>query len=763
MTSEGINFFDGWVKKRTLGKGTFGCVTLWRHEISHEAIAIKECCLQLSSRNKQRWREEIDMMTKKQHPNLIAVREIPAGLEKALNSPEPCLGMELGEGGDLRKFLNQSLNSTGLSEFVVLNILRDVANAVSFLHSHKIIHRDLKPENILLTYMGDKVVYKITDLGYAKQLDQSSVANSFVGTMKYLAPELYTSEKDGYTITADYWSFGNVIFECITGHRPFDFDRSFVDWLGIVSKKNTDHICGYPGEGSEIEFRTKLPKPNKLSSPLVSKFEEWLRLVMDWNPRRRGGEKDETGRRLCFRIIDDILDTKTVHVFCVSSCKLLSFAVEESDTVCRLEEKIREHLEVEPDAFVLPNGQTPDASESLLECYNQAGDTEWVLYSLNTEFLLKRSGKRFHGGYSVTDDMATCVQKMMESPDEARTLSQYKRTWACSFDFCSRLAKNYRRLLQAQRAIILTLRSCNSCLMREQEVMIAEANKLNANLDMLLDSCECDLNLFHKTGYGKNCCECDLNLFHKTGYGKNPGKNLINDLKAQVAKVQREFVDLKSSSLVTIAETELDELTKCAKEELEKLTKLIDTQKSDSKYMSQLLWQAISVWERLEYEFYGHLGKVIKCKKKMQMLLPTISDTVGKIQGYRKKLTKMMQRKQEMTWKTLMLESASSSLSSGYNSVTNTLSSLIQDVNKEQLDSTSVVTESKEKLDKLGSLIKTISKYDQQNSLASDALISILVKRRVSANAVHSTLKEDELEELEIVRKPTATSEPAHM
>ncbi len=43
------------------------------------------------------------MMTKKRHPNLISVREIPAGLESALNSPEPCLGMEQGEGGDLRK------------------------------------------------------------------------------------------------------------------------------------------------------------------------------------------------------------------------------------------------------------------------------------------------------------------------------------------------------------------------------------------------------------------------------------------------------------------------------------------------------------------------------------------------------------------------------------------------------------------------------------------------------------------------------------
>ena len=43
------------------------------------------------------------MLTQKQHPNLVAVREIPAALVTVLNSPEPCLGMELCEGGDLRK------------------------------------------------------------------------------------------------------------------------------------------------------------------------------------------------------------------------------------------------------------------------------------------------------------------------------------------------------------------------------------------------------------------------------------------------------------------------------------------------------------------------------------------------------------------------------------------------------------------------------------------------------------------------------------
>ena len=67
-----------------------------------------------------------------------------------------------------------------------LNILRDISGGLKFLHDHKIIHRDLKPENILLSQQEKNTVFKIADLGYAKQLDEMSIAKSFVGTLQYL-------------------------------------------------------------------------------------------------------------------------------------------------------------------------------------------------------------------------------------------------------------------------------------------------------------------------------------------------------------------------------------------------------------------------------------------------------------------------------------------------------------------------------------------------------------------------------------------------
>lgn len=106
-----------------------------------------------------------------------------------------------------------------------------------------------------------QIVYKLIDLGYAKELDQSSICTSFVGTLQYLAPELFMSktyvtlsylklcivlpaEKTNvscnilqivtiafrYNYSVDYWSLGLVSHEVITGVRPFLPNMAPVSW-----------------------------------------------------------------------------------------------------------------------------------------------------------------------------------------------------------------------------------------------------------------------------------------------------------------------------------------------------------------------------------------------------------------------------------------------------------------------------------------------------------------------------------------------------
>jgi len=89
--------------------------------------------------------------------------------------------------------------------------------ALAYLHERDIIYWDLKPENVLID--GDGYV-KITDFGLSKTNVKSDTdAESFCGTPEYLAPEVLL--RKGYGKSVDWWSFGSIIFEMLTGTPPF--------------------------------------------------------------------------------------------------------------------------------------------------------------------------------------------------------------------------------------------------------------------------------------------------------------------------------------------------------------------------------------------------------------------------------------------------------------------------------------------------------------------------------------------------------------
>ncbi len=151
-------------------------------QITHEAIAIKECCVQLSSRNKQRWKEEIEMMTNRQHPNLISVREIPPGLEQAINSPEPCLGMELGEGGDLRKVLCLLIGQLIRMSLIVASLWLIHIGCLNLLHQAIAQPREKLPKFLIFMHLPHfdlprPFPLKCLTLGYAanKGLSKSAL------------------------------------------------------------------------------------------------------------------------------------------------------------------------------------------------------------------------------------------------------------------------------------------------------------------------------------------------------------------------------------------------------------------------------------------------------------------------------------------------------------------------------------------------------------------------------------------------------------
>lgn len=158
------------------------------------------------------------------HENIVSFLEIPPELKEGLvkNNPTklPLLSMEYCQKGNLRHLLQKPKNISGLEENDIRWILLDITSGLSYLHDLNITHRDIKPDNIVLQHCNSRAsntIYKIIDLGYAKELNDSIV--SFVGTLHYLAPEIF--ETINYDKSVDYWSLGIMTFEIICGVVPF--------------------------------------------------------------------------------------------------------------------------------------------------------------------------------------------------------------------------------------------------------------------------------------------------------------------------------------------------------------------------------------------------------------------------------------------------------------------------------------------------------------------------------------------------------------
>lgn len=207
-----------WRQEKEIGRGAFGIVTAWNNHVTNERIVIKQVNGQhrLDKDSLTKWLNEIRLMNTMQHKNIVKGKPVPEDIKKHINNPVDLLGLEICDR-DLRKVLSQPINCCGLKEKSVLSILRDVSCGIRYLHEvEKITHRDLKPENILLKYCGNETVYKITDLGYAKRIDPQSICMSFVGTLQYLAPELYEhnwATHTQLTIGVSGPSFLNVLQE----------------------------------------------------------------------------------------------------------------------------------------------------------------------------------------------------------------------------------------------------------------------------------------------------------------------------------------------------------------------------------------------------------------------------------------------------------------------------------------------------------------------------------------------------------------------
>ena len=217
---------------RVLGQGGFGTVYLVRDAVTNKLFALKDIACDIAaspaSTAVESALEEIETLRSLSHPNII---KLIAG-DKLINEEEThvLILMEYCSGGNLNDRLAQSDYDARKN----LKWMRQIADALAYLHSCNTVHRDLKPENVLLT---DQDNIKLADFGLARKyiaLKQSNGAEHVndaqyymqtkACTLLYMAPEVFAGH---YTEKSDVFSLG-VLFYAIV-------ERQFMS-VGVETK-----------------------------------------------------------------------------------------------------------------------------------------------------------------------------------------------------------------------------------------------------------------------------------------------------------------------------------------------------------------------------------------------------------------------------------------------------------------------------------------------------------------------------------------------
>ena len=208
----------------TLGHGGMGQVFLAEQAEPERRVALKLIRDEaLSAAAVERFRAEQRAIARLNHPHIAQF------LEAALTDDgQPYFAMEWVDGLPIDRFVQ----GRGLDLQPRLRLFLEVCGAVHYAHQRQVVHRDLKPGNILVREIDGRPVAKVIDFGIAEALDRpveqreskptrGSSSGSVYGTPVYLSPESFEGDVD---TRADIYSLGVLLYQLVTGVRPFGED-----------------------------------------------------------------------------------------------------------------------------------------------------------------------------------------------------------------------------------------------------------------------------------------------------------------------------------------------------------------------------------------------------------------------------------------------------------------------------------------------------------------------------------------------------------
>ncbi|CAG9985136.1 unnamed protein product [Clonostachys byssicola] len=198
---------------QTLGAGTYGVV---REAVGPTGkVAIKIILKKTIKGHENMVYEELKILQKLHHPHIIKFVDWFEARDKFF------IVTQLATGGEVFERIYKQGKFT---EKDASQLIRQVLDAVNYLHQNKIVHRDLKPENLLFVTKDPDSPVVVADFGIAKTLDwQDGPLHTLVGSFGYTAPEILN--RSGHGKPADMWSIGVITYTLLSGYSPFQSDN----------------------------------------------------------------------------------------------------------------------------------------------------------------------------------------------------------------------------------------------------------------------------------------------------------------------------------------------------------------------------------------------------------------------------------------------------------------------------------------------------------------------------------------------------------
>ncbi|XP_072922665.1 calcium/calmodulin-dependent protein kinase type 1D [Hemitrygon akajei] len=219
--------------KEILGTGAFSEVVMAKERATDKMFAIK-CIPKKALKGKESSIEnEIAVLRRIKHENIVALEDI-------YESPNHLyLVMQLVSGGEL---FDRIVEKGFYTEKDASTLIRQVLNAVQYLHKMCIVHRDLKPENLLYFSPDEESKIMISDFGLSKMEGSGDVMSTACGTPGYVAPEVLAQKP--YSKAVDCWSIGVIAYILLCGYPPF-YDENDSRLFEQILKAEYEFDCPY--------------------------------------------------------------------------------------------------------------------------------------------------------------------------------------------------------------------------------------------------------------------------------------------------------------------------------------------------------------------------------------------------------------------------------------------------------------------------------------------------------------------------------------